>query len=147
MRQAASGYCLMEEIREIYMYINKKIKISSVIFFCFIIFTWYVHINLLEVYNINKIPTIKSLEESASNYYSAFSDEKTYDDIFIVKGSQYFIDVDENTYNYALLEDFRNTYLTCKSDKKCIDSFNKQKMIENIVNSWTNYYEDFKPSK
>lgn len=129
------------------MWTNKKISLSTVIFLCLMTFSWYVHINLLQVYHINKIPIIRSLEENASNYYSSFSEEKTYDNIFIVKGSQYFIDIDETTYNYTFLEDFRNTYMRCKSEKKCIDKFHQQKMVENILNSWTNYYEDFKPNK
>lgn len=125
-----------------------KMKIYNILMLCLMIFTCCIHINLLEAYNINKIPIIDDLEGKNSIYYMVTtSGKKTYNDIFLAKGTQYFVDIDNTTYNKMRLENFRNTYLMCGSDNKCIDDFHKQKMVEEILNSWTNYYADFKPSK
>lgn len=127
------------------MFLKIFFKILSI---CFILFTYFLHINLIEAYNINKIPIIDDLEGKNSVYYMVTtSGKKTYNDIFLAKGTQYFVDINNTTSNKMRLENFRDTYLMCGSDNKCIDTFNKQKMVEEILNSWTNYYADFKPNK
>lgn len=128
---------------------NKVKSYTKILGIGIILLSGYIHIELLNTYHIDKIPLIKDIEFRNSVYYMIINESqgKSYNDIFIAKGSQYYIDIDEKTYNKNRLEDFKNTFLMCKSDKKCIDNFKNQKMVENILTSWTNYYDDFKTNK
>lgn len=142
----------MEFMRERFMS-NNKIKSLRILwvalFISFTMMTIYVHIQLVNSYRIDKIPLIENIEDLNSKYYMPGNSEKTlsYDDIFIAKGTQDFMDIKHYTYNKNRLENFKDTYLMCKSDEHCIKEFREMEMVNEILNSWKNYYEDFEPNK